>query len=589
MEVNYVPEPPLKVGSGNRVEESSVHQQPVVRYDSAAFNPNGSAAPEVLQVPTIINKKQSIIRPKRYTQIATLNVRTAREDWRLNELIHHMDTYNISIVAIQEHRRVHSDELLYKHMDKHLVVTASAWRNTAQAATGGVGLVMNSAAEQVLCDVNKISDRIIVATFAGNPETTVIVVYSPTNVRAHTEAVDEFYEQLRNAIDDIPPHNFLVVLGDWNAKLGPAHVKFAHEKRTNENGSSLLELANEKSLCITNTMFEKRMGKRWSFEDPKGKNYLLDYILVNSKWKNSVMNSECYSSFASIGSDHRIVSAKIRLSLRRKATPQQKQRYNWKSLRSDALVREQFSLELNNKWEALYDESKTITEQYEAFIEAQDHAAKTTLPAMPKFKEIRDAHHPSIISARKKVDYLQKRFDSSKSTITKKHLIKAKQALQEEYKRIEMEKLNDQIANIEKDFLANNTANAWKTVNKITNRNATALGKLKGKTPEERKHLWFNHFKNLLGTPDTSPPPEAIAPLFDDVHIIDTEFTLEELREAKKQIKEAKAAGEDGIMPETLKRADVDKILLMFSNKMLIEKEAPEHFSTFNIVPVPKR
>ena len=50
MKVNYVPEPPLKVGSGNRVEESSVHQQFVVRNDSVASNPSGSAAPEVLQV-----------------------------------------------------------------------------------------------------------------------------------------------------------------------------------------------------------------------------------------------------------------------------------------------------------------------------------------------------------------------------------------------------------------------------------------------------------------------------------------------------------------------------------------------------------
>ena len=128
----------------------------------------------------------------------------------------------------------------------------------------------------------------------------MFLVYSPTNTRAHTDEVDEFYEQLRNTIDDIPPHNFLIIMGDWNAKLGPAHVKFAHDKRTNENGTCLLDLANEKSLCITNTMFEKRIGKRWSFEDPKGKNYLLDYILVNSKWKNSIMNSECYSSFASI-------------------------------------------------------------------------------------------------------------------------------------------------------------------------------------------------------------------------------------------------------------------------------------------------
>ena len=214
MKVNYVLEPPLKVGSGNRVEESSAHQHSVVCNDSVASNPSGSAAPEVLQVPTRKNKKQSIMKPRQYTQIATLNVRTAREDWRLNELIHQMDSYNISIVAIQEHRRVHSDELLYKHLDNHLIVTASAWRNTAQAATGGVGIVMNSAAEKVLCDVNKVSDRIIVATFAGNPKTSIIAVYSPTNVRAHTEAVDEYYEQLRNTIDDIPPHNSLIILGD---------------------------------------------------------------------------------------------------------------------------------------------------------------------------------------------------------------------------------------------------------------------------------------------------------------------------------------------------------------------------------------
>ena len=90
MKVNYVPpEPPLKVGSGNRVEESSAHQHFVVSNDSAA---NGSAGPEVLQVPTSKNKKQSIMKPRKYTQIATLNVRTAREDWRLNELIHKMDS-----------------------------------------------------------------------------------------------------------------------------------------------------------------------------------------------------------------------------------------------------------------------------------------------------------------------------------------------------------------------------------------------------------------------------------------------------------------------------------------------------------------
>ena len=108
---------------------------------------------------------------------------------------------------------------------------------------------------------------------------------------------------------------YLALLGDWNAKISACHVCYAHDKRTHENGTRLVDLACEKSLCITNTMFEKRMGKRWTFEDPKRDRYKLDYILVNYIWKNSVLNSEAYSSFESIGSDHRIVTAKIRISL----------------------------------------------------------------------------------------------------------------------------------------------------------------------------------------------------------------------------------------------------------------------------------
>ena len=65
-----------------------------------------------------------------------------------------------------------------------------------------------------------------------------------------------------------------------------------------------------------------------------------------------------------------------------------------------------------------------------------------------------------------------------------------------------------------------------KTVKQIKNRKAPALGKLKGKAPEERKIACFNHFKNLLGTPDTSLPPEDIPLLFSKVNIIYIELTI---------------------------------------------------------------
>ena len=41
------------------------------------------------------------------------------------------------------------------------------------------------------------------------------------------------------------------------------------------------------------------------------------YIFINKKWINNNDNSEAYSSFEGVSSDHRIVSAKNRLNLRR--------------------------------------------------------------------------------------------------------------------------------------------------------------------------------------------------------------------------------------------------------------------------------
>ena len=144
------------------------------------------------------------------------------------------------------------------------------------------------------------------------------------------------------------------------------------------------------------------------------------------------------------------------------------------------------------------------------------------------------------------------------------------------------------IAETENEFKASNTAKAWKVVNTITNRKTMPSGKLKGKTPEERKEQWFNHFRKLLGTPDTSSSVEDIPPIHHNVNIEDGAFTLEELREAKKQLRYGKAPGEDGIMPELLKVVDIDDIVLRISNRFYMENQMPEQLGILNLIPIPK-
>ena len=88
------------------------------------------------------------------------------------------------------------------------------------------------------------------------------------------------------------------------------------------------------------------------------------------------------------------------------------------------------------------------------------------------------------------------------SSVTRKHLKVARQRLNEEYNRLEREYLTAQLEEVELASKTNNSAQAWKIVNNITNRKCAPTGKLKGKSPEERKSQWFEHLKNLLGSSD---------------------------------------------------------------------------------------
>ena len=56
---------------------------------------------------------------------------------------------------------------------------------------------------------------------------------------------------------------------------------------------------------------KKKERKLWAYI--YSNNTQLDYIFIKKKWMNSALNCEVYSSFEEVSSDHRIVTAKIRL------------------------------------------------------------------------------------------------------------------------------------------------------------------------------------------------------------------------------------------------------------------------------------
>ena len=159
--------------------------------------------------------------------------------------------------------------------------TTSAWRNSMGAAVGGVGLLVNKLAESTLAEVTPVTERILKASFNGNPSPTIIVNYAP--VEGSSEA-EQHFEELSNTVNSIPKHDFLLECGDFNAHLGAEDAPHTFHEETNTNGSLLLEHAEECALRITNTTFEKKKGKLWTYlSDMNCKKSQVDYILVNKK------------------------------------------------------------------------------------------------------------------------------------------------------------------------------------------------------------------------------------------------------------------------------------------------------------------
>ncbi|KAJ8373004.1 hypothetical protein AAFF_G00272410 [Aldrovandia affinis] len=483
----------------------------------------------------------ALLRCRRPFVMGTFNACTVREEARLVELAHCAEERGVEILGIQEHRRVHTDDrIVYRRVERCTFITASAWRNEAQAATGGVGLMLGSLARKALRRVYHHTDRILIAEFSGNPVTTVIVVYSPTNV-APPEEVEKFYEDLATAVRDVPAHNFLAILGDFNARLGPEDARFPYHDSTNRNGAYLTALLMEHELLPANTMFRKRTGKRWTFQDrASGMLRQLDYILVRQKWRNSILNAEPYSTFSSVGSDHRVVSMRVRLSLR-VPKPSPRIRYDWKAFSTDPGLQARYTEEVRSRFQLL-DEGLEPSSEYRRFVVTNKEATRLCVPVLDKTRTSLQSRHPDIVVARGRVEEARLGYVSEPTVERRGILNEAKQLLFSTYDKIKGEELMERVQRVQAAQGERQYGEAWRVINEMTGRKRTKEGQVEGHSPEERVVTWFNHFRRLLGT-TTEGDEEEIPSFLQNLNIDDGPFTTSEFARAKTTLREGKVLG----------------------------------------------
>ena len=122
------------------------------------------------------------------------------------------------------------------------------------------------------CNLKK--NRMISVCFQGKPfNITVIQVYAPTS-NAEEAEVERFYEDLQDLLELTSIKVVLLIIGDWNAKVGSQETPGVTGKSGlgvwNEAGQRLIEVCQENALVIANTLFQQHKRRLYTWTSPDG-------------------------------------------------------------------------------------------------------------------------------------------------------------------------------------------------------------------------------------------------------------------------------------------------------------------------------
>ena len=100
----------------------------------------------------------------------------------------------------------------------------------------------------------------------------LIQAYFPTS-SSPDEEVDIIYDQIQNIIDNTSLRDYIILMGDFNARVGNLYDSYPNNigKHTignsNLRGERLASFCAMNNLYVTNTFFKKRRQHTWSHPD----------------------------------------------------------------------------------------------------------------------------------------------------------------------------------------------------------------------------------------------------------------------------------------------------------------------------------
>ena len=138
----------------------------------------------------------------------------------------------------------------------------------------GIAIMVNKRVRNAVLGCSLKNDRMISVRFQGKPfKVTVIQVYALMSNSEEAE-VEWFYEDLQDLLELTTKKDVLLIIGDWNAKVGSQERpgvtgKFGLGMR-NEAGQRLIEFCQDNTLVIAKTLFQYHKRRLYTWTSPNG-------------------------------------------------------------------------------------------------------------------------------------------------------------------------------------------------------------------------------------------------------------------------------------------------------------------------------
>jgi len=552
--------------------------------------------------------------------VSTFNVRTLRNtetktgtiiSHKLQQLVAGCEKYHIDIVSLQEHRLHTTNGENFNILNKDLNGWTLAHSNSCNTSHG-VAILYSNNISQVVDHIECKSDRIIVAHLRGNPRVCVLSVYAPTET-GDKAAKDAFYQDLESVITSLPPHTVVIVAGDLNARLGQdSHLtnplvvgpNCFHEE-TNSNGQRMIALCEFAKLRPAFSHFEDRRSRMATFTPPgkeTAKNQL-GHILINTKWWKSIKSCRAFTSL-DIGSDHKIVSANFRLSLRAtKRPPNDRCNFNTEKF-ADPDICKRFDIELRNRFSALFTETTTAENEFDEVklrADALDTALiETSKSVLGKRTRRKQPHWVSTatLGLMDEQEEAKRRHKLRPTTASRAVWLALQKSVSAAFEKDQAANLNAQINDLVLAAKKREYGTVWKIVGYISEppKSSIKVLKLDGSIPSSKEEIldeWRKYFEALLNNKSATANAATRPSPAPDLRSIPTAaITRLEVVSAISSLKNGKAPGPDYAMTaEALKHGGdfiVDQLhyicRLVYNNN-----RAPSQWTSSLIIPLPKK